>query len=36
MLHAILSLQQRISFCLCPIMQLDEGHAGLMVNQLPR
>lgn len=28
--------QQSISFCLCPIMQFNEGHAGLMVNWLPR
>ena len=28
-----LSPQQSISFCLCSIMQLNEGHAGLLVNQ---
>ena len=36
MLPASLSPQQSISFCLCSIMQLNEGHAGLLVNQLPR
>lgn len=28
--------QPSISFCLCPAMQVKEGHAGLMLNQLPR